>query len=278
MNALQLLPRAKRGFRILGAFTAMGYRTAIAYPAALVLSQIQPLFQVLVFFFVAKLVDRSGPAVGGDYFTFVVLGWAGVQMLQAGLGAFSTEVNFAVQQGRFEMFLVEPIRWRLLPFGLVQWPIIQKSLAVAFLLLVSALLGANYRVAGLLPAVAVLALGVVASMAIGIISGTMVILAKRGDPVITLYALAASLLSGALFPIELLPAWLRGLSWLLPQTYVIAALRRALMPNGELLPGASLEQATLGLMVFILIGVPLALWVFGRAMEAGRKMGVLSGY
>ena len=134
MTAMQLLPRAKRAMRILGAFTAIGFRTATAYPANFALSQIQPLFQILVFFFVAKLVTRSGPSVGGDYFTFVVLGWAGIQMLQAGLGSFSSEVNTAVQQGRFEMLLVEPIRWRLLPFGLVQWPIIQKSASVAFLL------------------------------------------------------------------------------------------------------------------------------------------------
>ena len=157
----------------------MGYRTAIAYPAALVLSQIQPLFQVLVFFFVAKLVDRSGPAVGGDYFTFVVLGWAGVQMLQAGLGAFSTEVNFAVQQGRFEMFLVEPIRWRLLPLGLVQWPIIQKSLAVAFLLLVSALLRSQLQGCWVTSSRGRASSVSVASMAMSIISGAMVIFAKQ---------------------------------------------------------------------------------------------------
>ena len=117
-----------------------------------------------------------------------------------------------------------------------------------------------------------------ASLAIGVLSGSVVVLAKRGDPVLTLYTIAASLLSGALFPVELLPAWLRWLSWLLPQTYVISALRHLLMPQGELLPGASIGQAVLGLSVFVLIGLPLALWVFGRAMEAGRRMGVLSGY
>lgn len=278
MKAKRLLQGVRRTLRVMGAFSAMGFRTATAYPANFALSQIQPLFQVLVFFFVAKLVSRSGPSVGGDYFTFVVIGWAGIQMLQAGLNSFSAEVNSAVQQGRFEMLLVEPTRWRLLPFGLVQWPVIQRSAAVLILLLVSTTLGADYRLAALPTAIAVLALGVLASLAIGILSGSVVVLAKRGDPVLTLYGIAASLLSGALFPVELLPTWLRALSWLLPQTYVIAALRRVLMPQGDLLPGASLGEAVLGLGAFILIGLPIAVWIFGRAMESGRRLGVLSGY
>ncbi len=278
MNVKATWRVARRGARVMGAFTAIGFRTATAYPANFAITQVQPLFQVLVFFFVAKLVTRSGPAVGGDYFTFVVLGWAGIQMLQSGLTAFSSEVNTAVQQGRFEMLLVEPIRWRLLPFGLVQWPIIQKSAAVAILLLVSTLLGADFLLSGLPAAIFVLILGVLASLAIGILSGAVVVLAKRGDPVMTVYTIAASLLSGALFPVELLPSWLQGLSWLLPQTYVIAALRRVFMPEGAQLPGASLEQALLGLGVFILIGLPVSLWIFGRAMESGRRLGVLSGY
>jgi ABC-type uncharacterized transport system permease subunit len=136
----KLARRASRGAGILGAFLAMGYRTAIAYPANFVLSQIQPLAQILIFFFVAKLVAQNDASVGGDYFTFVVIGWIGIQMLQAGLAGFTSQLSSAVQQGRFEMLLVEPVRWRLLPIGLVQWPIIQRGFAVVILVLVSALL------------------------------------------------------------------------------------------------------------------------------------------
>lgn len=278
MKGRNLLARGNRGVRILAAFLAMGYRMAAAYPANFLLGQIQPLFQVLVFYFVAQLVDRSGPEVGGDYFTFVVIGWVGVQMLQTGLAAFTSELNMAVQQGRFEMLLVEPIRWRLLPFGLVQWPIIQRTTAVLILFLVSLPLGAGYRIGGILPSLPVLALGVLGALSVGIASGSVVVLAKRGDPVMMIYTIATSLLSGALFPLELLPSWLRAVSWLLPHTYVIAALRRVLMPQGSMLPGTTYGGAILGLLAFTAIALPLALWAFGRAMQAGRRLGVLSGY
>lgn len=268
----------RRAISILWAFLAMGYRTAMAYPANFVLSQIQPLSQVLIFYFVAQLVDRSGPAVGGDYFTFVVVGWIAVQMLQAGLNGFTAELSSAVQQGRFEMLLVEPVRWRLLPLGLLQWPVIQRTFAVLVLFVVSALLGANYRLAGVAMSIPVLLLGVLAALAIGVLAGSVVVLAKRGNPVMVLYNIAAALLSGALFPLDLLPNWLRPLSWLVPQTYVVAALRRVLMPDGSILPGPSFTESLLGLTVFTAVALPLALWVFGRAMQVGRKMGVLSGY
>ena len=105
----RIVRRARRLWEILSAFLVMGYRAAIAYPANLAMGQVvQPLLQIIVFYFVAKLVGPSGPSTGGDYFTFVVIGWATIQILQAGLGSLSFELRFAVQQGRFEMFLVEP--------------------------------------------------------------------------------------------------------------------------------------------------------------------------
>lgn len=273
-----LWARGRRVIRITNAFLIMGYRTAIAYPVNMVTAQLRPMVQVLIFYFVAKLVGQSGSTVGGDYFTFVVVGWVVVQVLAAGLEAFSFELQMAVQQGRFEMLLVEPVRWRLLPFGLVQWPLLQKMSAVLVVIVVSIPLGADYRWQGFIPSLPVLVLGVVGSLSVGIIAGGVVVLAKRGNPVIVVYSMAASVLSGALFPIELLPDWLQALARVFPQTYAIAAIRRVLMPQGDLLPGPSYSEAVVGLSIFVAVMLPVSVYVFGRAMETGRKMGVLSGY
>jgi ABC-2 type transport system permease protein len=273
-----LLRRVRRTVGITNAFVIMGYRTAIAYPVNLVASQLRPLTQVLVFFFVAKLVDRSGPDVGGDYFTYVVVGWIVVQVLAAGLESFSMELHLAVQQGRFEMLLVEPVRWRLLPFGLVQWPLLQRMFSALVIFMVSILLGAEYRWQGFVPSLPVLAMGVAGAFAVGLLAGSVVVLAKRGNPVLVVYTFAASILTGALFPIALLPGWLQVLARVFPQTYAIAAIRRVVMPQGDLLPGPSYGEAVVGLAIFVVLALPAAVFVFGRVMETGRRLGVLSGY
>jgi ABC-type multidrug transport system permease subunit len=85
-------------------------------------------------------------------------------------------------------------------------------------------------------------------------------------------------LAGQYFNIELLPAPLRFLSYTIPATYVNIGLRRTMMPAGDTLPGATIEEAVIALVVFNVVMYPIAIWVFGRSMEYGRKMGLLSGY
>ena len=72
--------------------------------------------------------------------------------------------------------------------------------------------------------------------------------------------------------------WLQAFSWVIPHTYVIQALRRVLMPSGEVLPGPTTGQALIALLVFSAIAYPIALTIFGRTMDYGRKIGALSGY
>jgi hypothetical protein len=63
-----------------------------------------------------------------------------------------------------------------------------------------------------------------------------------------------------------------------PATYAIAGLRKTLMPDASGVWGPDPAQAILILGVFCLIFLPLALWVFGRTLEFGRRYGVLAGY
>lgn len=270
--------RARRATGIFGAFMRLGFLTAWAYPLSFWMGYLGTLLPAFIYFFVAKLVPESGPTVGGDYYTFVIVGLMGVQVLDAGLRALNVEVSTAINRGWFEMLLVEPVRWRLLPFGLVQWPTARTLVAVTLLFLVSIPLGADLNYAGIPAAMLIILLGLAASLVIGTVSTGFKVLAKSGDPLLTLYLLAAQVLSGAVFPIDLLPSWLQWVSWLLPHTYVIASLRRVLMPNGADLPGPELGTTVLVLTLFCVVFMPLALYLFGRAMEYGRKMGVLSGY
>jgi ABC-2 type transport system permease protein len=270
--------RIRRAAEVSGAFLRLGIQDSIAYPLAFAISQMGAVIPALIYFFVAKLVDRSGPNVGGDYYTFVIVGLVGVEILNAGLRSFSNEIDRAVRLGWFEMILVEPVRWSLLPFGMSQWPAVQSVIRSLLILSVSAGLGAQLDLSGLAPSVWVLMLGLAGGLAIGIMSAALKVLAKSGDPILFVYSLAAQILSGVYFPIELLPGWVRSASWLIPHTYVVAALRRLLMVGGDRLLGMELPQALLSLAAFSALALPLALWLYIRAMEYGRKLGVLSGY
>lgn len=269
--------RVRRGIQVARAFFDMGFSTAVNYPLDFVMSAVRPLVPVVTFFFVAQLVT-DGPSVGGDYYSFVIIGFLVTDALTGALGGFTHEVQSAVQQGRFEMLLVEPIPWRVLPFGLAGWPIISRTVFAAFAGVIALGLGAEFRWSALPMALTLFVLALGASLAIGVLSGAIGVLSKRSDPVLALYTLVAGILSGVAFPLELLPGPVRALSWLVPHTYVISGLRRVLLPAGTGMPGPTLFQALVGLSLFNMIVFPVVLWMFGRIMEAGRKTGVLSGY
>lgn len=275
MKAFSRLARLRR---ITGAFLWMGFKQELAYPLSLAMETAGSLLPAVMFFFVAKIVDRSGPSVGGDYYTFVVIGIMAMRMLSAGLQGFGRELQRAVNQGRFEMLLLEPISWRFLPLGMTVWMAIERLVSTIAIFGVSLLLGARYDWPSLGIGLLILSLGLSASYAIGILSGSVMVLAKRSDPVVTLYTLAATILSGPFFPVDVLPGPLRTLSWVIPHTYVISGLRKVLMPQGETVAGLPVGETLLALIALNLVVFPLVLWIFGRSLEVGRRLGVLSGY
>lgn len=268
----------RRAAQVSFAFLSLGFSTAIKYPLGFVSEQLRVLGPVVVYFFVAGFADADGPDVGGDYFTFVMVGLVAMQTLNAGLRALTNQIDLAVGRGWFEMILIEPIRWSLLPFAMAQWPILNAMVAAGVVSLVALLLGATIDPGGIAAAIGVAALGVAVGLAIGALASSVKVLAKKGDPLLTFYSLGALVLSGVFFPIEQLPSGLRWASYLFVHSYVVSGMRHALLPVKEGLTGPSAGTSVVVLGLATLVLTPLAIWAFGRSMEFGRRMGLLAGY
>ena len=273
MSAIRSMVRsARRSLQVAGAFLRLGLQQELSYPLGFATSQLAGLLPVFLFFFVAKLVDRP------DYFTFVLVGLIATKLLDAGIRGFSREMDIAINRGWLEMFLVEPVHWRLLPVSMTQWRAVEGLVSAGLVTMIGIALGAQIRGDEIGTAALIVLLGLIAGMAIGTLSASLKVLAKSGDPILFVYGLAAQLFSGVYFPIDTLPGSIRWVSWLIPHTYVIMALRGTLMPVGSESSVLAPEQALLALSLFCLVLFPLALWVYGKALEYGRKLGVLSGY
>jgi ABC-2 type transport system permease protein len=260
------------------AFMQLGWKQAISYPLAFIMNQLSTLLPVVIFFFVSRLIANPGRSFGSDYFSSVMIGLIGLKLLDTGLRGFGMQVDIAINRGWLEMFLVEPVRWRFLPIAISQWPIAQGLFSVGTMLGLTLLLGADFTTTGIPAALLIGLLGTLAGLAIGTFSAAVKVLAKSGDPVLYLYTLSAQLFSGVYFSVESLPSFLQPLSFLLPHTYVIQGLRRVLLPDGAELPGLRTGSIIWTLLIFSVVGYPLAIWTWGRALEYGRKLGVLSGY
>jgi ABC-2 type transport system permease protein len=261
---------------ISSAFLRMDAIEDVSYPLSLILGELGVMAPVFIYFFIGELVPSS-PEIGDDYFTFAVIGLCVSTILQAALGGFGGSLQRAQNRGTFETLLVEPVPWTFLPFAMNLWRVILGFLGGVLIFSLGLLLGADYVISGIPAFVLLLILGVLASMGIGILAASLMVLAKRSQPVLTLYGLAASLLAGALFSVDQLPPYLRALSWAIPHTYVINSARTVLMED----PGSfsiSFGSAALALTIFNLVVFTGGLWLFNRSLQYARKMGMLSGY
>jgi hypothetical protein len=247
-----IVPRARRAWQITSAFTWLGYTEELAYPLNFALKQAQPVFTVVVYYFLSLLVD-SGPDVANDYYSFVVVGAVVVRMLDSGLGSFSSTLEATVDQGRLESLLIEPIRWKLIPFGLASWSILTSAITTTFMVLLALPIGLHVSLAGVGPAIVIVILGIGASHALGIVAAAVKLLSKRGNPFV-------------------------AISYLLPPTYAVQGVRRTVLPDGQDLTGPSTLTSVLALAAFCVIVYPVSLWLYGRAVDVGRKYGTLAGY
>jgi ABC-2 type transport system permease protein len=84
-----------------------------------------------------------------------------------------------------------------------------------------------------------------------------------------------TMLGGAYFPIDVLPPWLRQVSFLIPITYSLDALRLTM------LKGYSLEMVAHPLLVLALMAailLPVSLVIFAAMVRKGRIEGTLMQY
>jgi ABC-2 type transport system permease protein len=122
---------------------------------------------------------------------------------------------------------------------------------------------------------AIFVLSLAVAVSIGILAGAMQIATQRGGALLTLVGSTTWFLTGALFPVSVLPAPLRAISYFIPITHCLQGMRMALL-QGASLWNVRGELAPLAIFVAVLL--PLSLIVFAHALKQARWRGTLSYY
>ena len=151
----------------------------------------------------------------------------------------------------------------------------RNSSSYLLALLLGALLGADFSQANWGSALVVLLISLSSFISYGIVSAAFTIVFKRSDPAILFINSIAFVFSGVFFPIEILPPWLRIISYLLPFTYALRALRGALMGGASL---ADLAPEIAILLGFAAVLIPLSFWALRYAIRRMKDTGELAHY
>lgn len=246
------------------------------HPLHLVLLLVAPLVPVAVHRYVVDLVGVVDPArVGSDWFTFGALGLVVLTVMDGTLRAGGATLQRAQDQGLVPTRMAAPTSWMALPIALAAWPAVVHVGAGSAAVLLALAMGADVSTGGLLALVGVVAIGLVATAGLASAAAGVGLLARRGEPLVRLFTLATALLSGAVFPIEVLPAPLRAVALLLPHTHAIRVARAAVMPT----PPTEDPTGTVSLLwLVVLTAVVLAggLLLLRAALSVGRRDGLLA--
>ncbi len=96
-----------------------------------------------------------------------------------------------------------------------------------------------------------------------------------GNPFSWIFGTTSGLLGGVVFPIAILPSWIRWASYLLPVTYSLDGMRKSLLAGAEF---SEILPAVGALAAFNVVLLPLSLWAFRLAIRKAKRDGTLTHY
>jgi ABC-2 type transport system permease protein len=266
--------------RLFQAFLRRDFYTEISYRLAFLMGIGGIFFRAFLFYFLAVFIGDAAapllPQYNGDYFAFVLIGIAFGSYFGTGLTGFANALRQAQTTGTLEAMLMTPTSVSLIIVGSAVWSYAYTTFRVlVYLLIGTLLLGLNLGNANYLAALFSLILSIIAFASIGIITASVIMVIKRGDPITALFGNLANIIGGVFYPIEILPHWLQIIANLLPITYALRAMRLSLLTGAT---WRELAPDLLALLIFCLILFPISLLLFRYAVNRARLDGSLTHY
>jgi ABC-2 type transport system permease protein len=169
-----------------------------------------------------------------------------------------TGIRDEQMKGTLEQNFLAPVRRFTLLIGLSLTDIVITSALFLIVVSVAVAIVLPSSFLSIIPAFAALLLGLIPLFGIGFLFAGFVVRFKEPYIFIQIVNLIFATLTGTYYPVTFLPYWVQLLSGVLPQTYVIADMRRIIIANQTLVD--------LYGNLFILLALALAYPVIGYAV------------
>jgi ABC-2 type transport system permease protein len=211
----------------------------------------------------------------GDFFSFTVVGVSLMGYMGISLRTFNQSIRDSQLMGTLEITLLSPTSVTQLLIYSSLWTYLFTTIRFGFGLFLGTFFGLSLANANPFSALAVLALAVPAFASFGMLTATFVMVAKRGEALNGLLAMASGVFGGVFFPADKMPEWMQVIANLLPLTPAAEAMRAAVFEGAsitDILP----QLGSLALFTFVLL--PIALGSFTLAVRWSKANGTLAQY
>lgn len=264
-------------FRVVWAFFRRDFWIERSYRMASVLRIFGVLFQLVLFFYISRLIgsgawEQTGYP-GGDYFSFLLVGLAFSQVFHAAVSSISETLRQEQVSGTWSALWMSPLRsWQIpLAASLAKRIGSLGQLALYFFIGI-VFFGARFPNAQVGPALIAFLLSLLAFLAFGLLSASYTMVYKRGDPIHWAFSAVSDVLGGVYFPVALLPGPLVLAAQFLPTIHTMTALRLTLL-EGQGFSAIVPQLQALSLFVLLL---PVAFYLYLRSIQKIQQTGSLT--
>lgn len=270
--------------RVIRAGLVKNWKLSITYPSWLLNRIVGPIVWVgiAVFSYTALVPEetvreafiREGQS--GDFVAFLILGqtifslftnlnWRGGMAIQRERWQGTLEIIMQAPTSRIAYILGESL------FGLIDggWTVLLALIVTGFAF------GADFTLADPLLAAAVLALTLSAMVALSLFFAAFYVLTRSAGPLSFAIQTPVRFFTGTSFPVSALPVVLQTISYALPMTYGMIAVRDVFTGQGS---WASLSDTLLALVAFTLFFWTLGVVLIRRMEVLAKERGTLHQY
>lgn len=276
MASVSSFPSSRPRGPVVAAVVRRDYHVARSYRLPFVLDLFYGVINLVVFFFISRTFGDTAAAdldAAPDYFSFAAVGIALTIVLAAASTGLAARIREEQLTGTLEALVAQPLTTTEVALGLAGFPFLFAIVRAGFYILVAAaFMGLDISETDWIGFASVLLVAGVALSGLGVLFGALVLLVKRGEVLAGMVTTGMGLVSGAFFPVSVLPDWLEPLGAIMPTRFAFDGLRDAIF-RGEGWGGD-----VLALTAFAALSLPLAILACREALRHARRTGSLGQY
>lgn len=262
------------------AFLKRDFKIAVSYRLQFVMQGFGIFLTTFSFFLISKMFDGQHITLlepyGGDYFSFVLIGIALTDYLTISTNTFATEIRNSQMVGTLEALLVSPTSINTILFSSFAYKLLSSSLRTLFYFLLGVFIfGIKLQGVNLFLLSLTFLLTLLPFVGLGLLSAAFIIVFKQGSPVSMIMAMSSGLLSGILYPVAVLPSWLKPVSAMLPITHGLEAMRQILLQSATFI---EIDTRLYYLFIFSISLMAIGIFAINKALQLAKREGSLLHY
>ncbi len=272
-------PGWRSNLRVLAGIARKDFLQFSRYPMNAVFQVLHPLIWVTPLYFLGRAFVTDKGATGfagyvgtGDYMSFILIGSVLSHYVSTVFWGMGFSLKNEMDAGVLESNWMAPTSRLVILLGRTIASLLITTVTDAVFIAVSAALFGFHVTGDVLAALLTVLPMLIALYGFGFAFAAVVLLIRDANTMIDITSFLVNTLSGAQFPVQVLPGWLLPLALALPLTYGFDAVRGFLLGARTLLP---IQVELVILVVFMAAMVVLGYAVFSRIERRVRILGGL---